>query len=88
MTEAVHASEKSIISQQITRCSIPEGCHLHTRRRENTKSHKLKVAQPVEKFSAFNANRRYFIAVFAEPVTGPRGERDAFNLHTRLSLLH
>jgi hypothetical protein len=88
MTEAVHASEKSISFQQITRCSIPEGCHLHIRRRENTESHKLKVAQPVKKFGAFNANRIYFIAVFTEPVTGPRGETDAFNLHIRLSLLH
>jgi hypothetical protein len=37
--EAVRASETSICSNETTRRYIPEGFNLHTRRRENMKSH-------------------------------------------------
>jgi hypothetical protein len=39
MTEAVRTSETSINFYETTRRNIPEGYHLHTRRRENLKSH-------------------------------------------------
>jgi hypothetical protein len=39
MMEAVHISETLVYFNEITRRSIPEGEHLHTRRRENLKSH-------------------------------------------------
>jgi hypothetical protein len=39
MMEAVRNSETSLHFNDTTRRSIPEGCHLHTRRRENLKSH-------------------------------------------------
>jgi hypothetical protein len=38
MMEAVRTSETSVYSKA-TRRYIPEGSHLHTRRRENLKSH-------------------------------------------------
>jgi hypothetical protein len=41
MMEAVRASGKSVYSNEITRRYIPEGSQLHTRRRENLKSHVL-----------------------------------------------
>jgi hypothetical protein len=39
--EAVRASETSVYSNETTRRYIPEGSNLHTRRRENPKSHTL-----------------------------------------------
>jgi len=43
MTKASDVSEVLTISTPW--CTIPDGCHLHTRRRENLKSHvKKKVA--------------------------------------------
>jgi hypothetical protein len=37
--EVVNTSETSVKFYQTTRRDIPEGSHLHTRRRENLKSH-------------------------------------------------
>jgi hypothetical protein len=37
--EAVRTSETSVYFNETTRLFIPEGCHLHTRRLENLKSH-------------------------------------------------
>jgi hypothetical protein len=37
--EAVRTSETSVYFSEIIRRYIPESCHLHTRRRENLKSH-------------------------------------------------
>jgi hypothetical protein len=42
MMEAVNASEMSFSIYQDSRCSIPEDSHLHTRCRENVKSHENK----------------------------------------------
>jgi hypothetical protein len=39
MMEAVNSSETSVNICQTTRCNILEDGHLHTRRRENLKSH-------------------------------------------------
>jgi hypothetical protein len=39
--EAVCTTERSVYFNQTTRRYIPEDYHLHTRRRENLKSHKL-----------------------------------------------
>jgi membrane-bound lytic murein transglycosylase MltF len=39
MMEAVRSSETSVNFYQTTRRNIPEDSHLHTRRRENLKSH-------------------------------------------------
>jgi hypothetical protein len=39
MMKAVSTSETSVNLYETTWCNIPEGCHLHTRRRENLKSH-------------------------------------------------
>jgi hypothetical protein len=39
MMEAVSSSETLINIYQTTRCNIPEGSHLHTRRREKLKCH-------------------------------------------------
>jgi hypothetical protein len=39
MMEAVSTSETSVNFYETTRRSIPEGCYIHTRRRENLKSH-------------------------------------------------
>jgi len=40
MIEEVHTSETSVTFNETTRRYRPEGCHLHTRRRENLNSHK------------------------------------------------
>jgi hypothetical protein len=37
--EVANITETSVYSYQITRCNIPEDCQLHTRCRENLKSH-------------------------------------------------
>jgi hypothetical protein len=42
MMEAVSSSETPVNVYQTTQCNIPADSHLHTRRRENMKSHKLK----------------------------------------------
>jgi hypothetical protein len=47
MMEAVCTSETSVYFNDTTRRCIPECCHLHTRRCENLKSHKSKVALTV-----------------------------------------
>jgi hypothetical protein len=39
MMEAASASETSVNFYQTTRRNIPEGSHVHTRDRENLKSH-------------------------------------------------
>jgi hypothetical protein len=39
MIEAVRTSETSVYFNETTRRYIIESCHLHTRRRENLKSH-------------------------------------------------
>jgi hypothetical protein len=39
--EKVPASETSVDFNETTRRYIPDGCHLHTRRHENLKSHEL-----------------------------------------------
>jgi hypothetical protein len=41
MMEAAHTSETSVENQLRTRQCIPEDSELHTRRRENLKSHML-----------------------------------------------
>jgi hypothetical protein len=38
MMEAVRASETLFYLNETTQSYIPEGCHIHTRRRENLKS--------------------------------------------------
>jgi hypothetical protein len=43
MMKAVSTSETSVNFYQATRRNNPEDSHLHTRRRENLKSHKLLV---------------------------------------------
>jgi hypothetical protein len=49
MMEAVRTSEALVYSNKTTRHNIPEDSYLHTRRRENLKSHIDMV--PVEKLS-------------------------------------
>jgi hypothetical protein len=39
MMEAASTTEKPVNFYQTTRCNNPEDSHLHTHRRENTKSH-------------------------------------------------
>jgi hypothetical protein len=46
MMGAISTSETSV-NYQTTRRNIPEGCHLHIRRRENLKSHKKPHVQRV-----------------------------------------
>jgi hypothetical protein len=41
MMEMVSTSETSVNFYQTTRRNIPEGSHIHTRRRENLKFHNL-----------------------------------------------
>jgi hypothetical protein len=41
MMEAVRTSQMSVFFNYATRQYGPEGCFLHTRRREHLKSHKL-----------------------------------------------
>jgi hypothetical protein len=41
MIEVGSIYEMSVYFYEITLCNIPECCHLHTRRRENLKSHLL-----------------------------------------------
>jgi hypothetical protein len=43
MMEAVRTFETSPYINETTRRCIPEGYHLHTRRHENLKSHRLRV---------------------------------------------
>jgi hypothetical protein len=45
MMEAVRISETSVYFNEPTRHCIPESCSLHTRRRENLKSHIIKAKQ-------------------------------------------
>jgi hypothetical protein len=45
MMETVSSSETSVNIYQTTRCSIPEDSRLHTRRRENLKSHLQNFSQ-------------------------------------------
>jgi hypothetical protein len=37
-TMEIHTSETSVYFNETTRCRISDGCHLHSRRRENLKS--------------------------------------------------
>jgi hypothetical protein len=41
MVEAANTSETSVNFYQTTWCNSPENSHLHTRRRENLKSHNI-----------------------------------------------
>jgi len=41
MMEAIGASETSVYSHETTRHYTPVGSHLHTRHRENLKSHRI-----------------------------------------------
>jgi hypothetical protein len=50
MMEAVITSDTSVNIYQITRRNISEDYHLHTRRRENLKSHILDPVIPVSVF--------------------------------------
>jgi hypothetical protein len=43
MMEAVCTSETSVYFNETTRCYVPEGCHFHTRHRENVKLHNIWV---------------------------------------------
>jgi hypothetical protein len=43
MMEAASTSKTSVNFYQITRCNNPKDSHLHTRRRENLKSHVYKL---------------------------------------------
>jgi hypothetical protein len=43
MMEAASISETSVVFYQTTRRKNPEDSHLHTRRRENLKSHYTKI---------------------------------------------
>jgi hypothetical protein len=43
MLEAVRTSEMSVYFNKTTRRYIPDGCYLHTRRRENMNSHSLRT---------------------------------------------
>jgi hypothetical protein len=43
--EAVSTSEASVNFYRTTRCNIREDSHLHTRRRENLKSHQLQFVK-------------------------------------------
>jgi hypothetical protein len=45
--KALSTSETSVNSYQITRSNIPEGSHLQSRRRENLKSHPIKMSLAV-----------------------------------------
>jgi hypothetical protein len=50
MMEAVSTSEMSVSFYQTTRRNIPEDSHVHTRRRENLKSHRyVCMAEHTEK---------------------------------------
>jgi hypothetical protein len=51
-TEEVLTSETFISFYQNTRGNIPEGCHLHTRRRENVKPYLTQI-------TAFSTNISY-----------------------------
>jgi hypothetical protein len=48
--EAVRTSETSVCFNDTTRRYIPEGCHFHTRRRENLKSHNSIAASRITEF--------------------------------------
>jgi hypothetical protein len=48
MMEAVSTSETSVCFHQTTRHYIPEGCHIHTRRYDNLKSHTVNWIQLAE----------------------------------------
>jgi hypothetical protein len=41
MIKAVRAAETSVFFNEIIQRYIPEGCNVHTRRRENIKSHTI-----------------------------------------------
>jgi hypothetical protein len=43
MMEAAHISQTSVYFNEITQRYVLEGCHLHIRRRENLKTHKVKL---------------------------------------------
>jgi hypothetical protein len=43
MLEVANISETSVNFYQAARRNNPEGSHLHTRRRENLKSHKVEI---------------------------------------------
>jgi hypothetical protein len=50
MMEAVSRFETSVNFYQTTRRNIPEDSHLHTRRRENLKSHHVVVLFNIQEF--------------------------------------
>jgi hypothetical protein len=58
LTEAIRTSETSVYFNYTTRRYIPEGCHLHTRRRKNMKSQNYRNAEGVI-FILFNIEKFY-----------------------------
>jgi hypothetical protein len=60
MKETVSTSETSVSFYQTTLRNIPEDYHLHTRRRENLKSHKTtKLTLPVGQALCILGNVRF-----------------------------
>jgi hypothetical protein len=57
--DAVHTSETSVYNNEITRRNIPEGPNLHTRRRENLKSHRLDICLYEHKLGDFGDMDRH-----------------------------
>jgi hypothetical protein len=58
MIEAVRASETSVNFYKSTLHNIPEGCHLHTRRRNNLKSGSIKYRVFLYKLSDYKLLKR------------------------------
>jgi hypothetical protein len=59
MMEAVKPSETSVSFYQTARRDIPEDSHLHTRRRENLKSHQLYHCSTQKRFIPVNFDGSY-----------------------------
>jgi hypothetical protein len=53
MMETVDASETSVYLNETTRRYTPEGCHLHTRRRQNLKSQQNKILKPSKSYQQY-----------------------------------
>jgi len=60
MMEAVRNSETSVYSKETTWRYIPEDSNLHTRRRENLKSHMLRDLTMKTVFSCFRFSSKLF----------------------------
>jgi hypothetical protein len=71
MMEAASTSETSVNVYQTTRPNNPEDSHLHTRRRENLKSHLLNLYEEAtlrcfRRFEAFRIKKALLIALMME----------------------